>query len=131
MYSVLNAGMTLPSYNRWLCSKHFFSFPKPKGCILGCAVRCTVSPTPPLQFIQFGTASGVYSQTIAASQFVTYTPASLCGQFTAVNSFINPGLFVTATITVAPNTKIYYRVGTLVCQSLHCMKWHGVLTLPE
>ncbi|BDA47065.1 probable inactive purple acid phosphatase 27 [Coccomyxa sp. Obi] len=76
-------------------------------------VTWTVSPTPPLQFIEFGTASGVYTQTVAATQFVTYTPSTLCGQFTAVNSFIDPGLFVTAFITVAPNTKIYYRVGTL------------------
>ncbi|CAL8471680.1 g11222 [Coccomyxa elongata] len=90
-------------------------FPVLNGTIISTnrIVTWTVSPSPPPQFIQFGTASGVYTQTVAASQFVTYSPASICGQFTAVNSFIDPGLFVTATITVAPNTKIYYRVGTL------------------
>lgn len=77
-------------------------------------VTWTTGPAPPPQYIQYGFSSGSYNNTVQAMQFVTYTANSLCGQFTAVNTFIDPGLFITATISVAPRTKIYYRVGSLV-----------------
>jgi hypothetical protein len=77
-------------------------------------VTWTTGPSPPLQYIEYGFQPGNYQFTVPATQFVTYSAASLCGTFTAVNTFIDPGLFVTASITVQPGVKHYYRVGSLV-----------------
>jgi hypothetical protein len=74
-----------------------------------------VAPNPPLQYVEYGTISGSYTTTVPATQFATYTSDTLCGQWDAVNSFIDPGVFVTGEMDgLLPNTKYFYRVGTLV-----------------
>lgn len=75
----------------------------------------------PPQYVQFGTQSGVYTTTLPAAKSITYTSSSMCGLFTAVNSFLDPGRFVTAVMTgLAPATKYYYRVGALDTVSHPC-----------
>ena len=75
----------------------------------------TTGNDPPPQYVQFGTASGVYGAPVAATQSVTYTSNSICGTFASQNSFIDPGTFFTANMTgLLPATIYYYRVGALV-----------------
>lgn len=65
--------------------------------------------------LQVGTATGVYTQTLPATQTNTYTAASICGSFAAQSTYIDPGLFSSVNITgLAPATKYFYRVGALV-----------------
>ena len=82
------------------------------------SVTWTTGNDPPPQYVQFGTASGVYGAPVPATQSVTYTSSSLCGTFASQNSFIDPGTFFTANMSgLLPATRYYYRVGTLVSQS--------------
>ena len=79
------------------------------------SVTWTTGNTPPPQYVQFGTAPGVYGAPVPASQAVTYTNNSICGTFASQNSFIDPGTFFTANMTgLQPATTYYYRVGALV-----------------